>query len=75
MTLTSEQVRAVQEGAMVPIVPPEVGKECVLILRDVYERSQHTLEDDMPSPLTVSRMIAATADEDEGLESYQQYKR
>ena len=64
MNLTSEQVRAVREGAMVPIVPPEVGKECVLILRDVYEQIQHTLEDDMPSPLAISRMIAAAGDED-----------
>ena len=57
---------------MVPVVPPEIGEECVLVLRNVFEQRQHAAEDDIPSGLAVSRMIAATADEDEDLDSYQQ---
>ena len=43
MNLTSEQLRAIKEGEPVPILLPEVGEECVLIRRDVYEQVQHAL--------------------------------
>jgi hypothetical protein len=72
MDLTNEQVQAIREGEPVPIVPPEVGEECILLRRDVYERQ--TLEDDLPSSLTISRIIKAVAG-DEDLDSYQKYKR
>jgi hypothetical protein len=65
MNLTSEQLRAIKEGDPVPILLPEVGEECVLIRRDVYEQVQHALDDDLPSPLAISRMMrAAAGDED-----------
>jgi hypothetical protein len=38
MSLTNEQIQAIREGEPVPLVPPEVGQECVLVRRDVYER-------------------------------------
>ena len=74
MNLTSQQVEAVRQGEPIPLVPPEVGEECVLLRRDVYEHVTHALEDDLPSSLAVSRMMQAAAD-DENFESYQQYKR
>ncbi|MGO8747335.1 MAG: hypothetical protein ACLQNE_15220 [Thermoguttaceae bacterium] len=48
MNLTSEQVQAIREGAHVPIVPPEVGEECVLIRRDAFDRIMHLVYDDSP---------------------------
>ncbi len=48
MTLTNEQEQAIRDGATVPIVPPEVGEECVLIRRDAFERLTRILYDDRP---------------------------
>ena len=74
MNLTNEQVQAVKGGEPVPVLPPEVGEECVLLRRDVYEQVTHAVQDDLPSSLALSRMMQAAAG-DEDLESYQQYKR
>jgi hypothetical protein len=74
MNLTNKEVEAVREGKPVPVVPPEVGQECILLRRDVYERVKQGLEDDLPSSLAVSRMIQAVGGE-EDLDFYQQYKR
>jgi hypothetical protein len=48
MNLTSEQVQAVREGNTVPITPPEVGEECVLIRRDAFKRMMRLAYDDSP---------------------------
>lgn len=48
MNLTSEQIRAVKEGNTVPIVPPEVGEECVLIRRDAFDRMMRLMYNDTP---------------------------
>jgi hypothetical protein len=72
--LTSEQVQAIREGEPVPIIPPEVGEECVVLRRDIYEKGKDRAADGLPTPLAVSRMMA-TASEDEDLDFYQQYKR
>ena len=44
MTLTSEQIQAVQCGEPVPIIPPEIGQECVMLRRDVYDQLRQTSE-------------------------------
>lgn len=59
MNLTNEEVQAIREGKPVPVVPPEVGEECTLLRRDVYERARQALADDLPSSLAVSRMMQA----------------
>ncbi|NLX95998.1 MAG: hypothetical protein GXY83_07465 [Rhodopirellula sp.] len=74
MDLTSEQVQAIRNGESVPVVPPEVGEECILVRRDAFERAKHGVEDDLPGALAISRMMEAVA-EDEDLDFYQQYKR
>ena len=74
MNLTSEQVLAIRDGEPISLVPPEVGEACVLLRKDVYEKVKNTTADDLPSPLAVSRFMAAVAGE-EDLESCQQYKR
>ena len=38
MNFTSEQVQAIRDGCPVPVVPPEVGEECVVLRRDAYEK-------------------------------------
>ena len=48
MNLTNEQVQAIRDGATVPIIPPEVGEECVLIRRDAFERMTRIRYDDRP---------------------------
>ena len=80
MNLTSEQVQAIREGVHVPILPPEVGEECVVLRRDIYEKIKHLLYDDgevEPArfyPL-VSAIMAEDDADDPALESYQKYKR
>jgi hypothetical protein len=77
MNLTSEQIQAIRDGEPVPIVPPEVGEECVLVRRDVFEQARHAMEDDMLSPRTISKLVQAISDDedDDYLEYYQQFKR
>lgn len=41
MTLTNEQIRAIRGGEPVEIVLPEVGTECVVVRKDVYDRIRH----------------------------------
>ena len=65
MDLTNEQLRAIKEGDAVPVLLPELGEECVVIRRDVYEQVQNALDDELPTPLTISRMIRAVADDRE----------
>jgi len=65
MNLTSEQVQAVREGVPVPIVPPEVGEECVLLRRDVYDKVRGVLEDDLPAPRAIAGLVRATLEDDQ----------
>jgi hypothetical protein len=74
MNLTHEQIQAIRRGTPVPVVPPEVGEECILLRRDVYEKERRTDEDDLPSSRAISGLIRAVSP-DEDLDSYQQYKR
>jgi hypothetical protein len=48
MNLTQEQVQAIRGGEPIPVVPPEVGEECVLIRRDAFDRMMHLRYDDSP---------------------------
>lgn len=48
MNLTSEQIQAVKSGDTVPVLPPEVGEECVLIRRDTFDRMMRFVIDDSP---------------------------
>lgn len=73
MNLTSEQVQALRAGEPIAVVPPEVGEECVILRKDVYQRVQQAL-DDLPSPRSIARLMQAAAG-DEDLDSYQRYKR
>jgi hypothetical protein len=74
MNLSNEQVQAIRDGEPVPVVPPEVGEECILLRRDVYERAKQTVDDDLPSPRAIAGLVRATADEDE-FDDYREYKR
>jgi len=49
MNLTSEQIQAVKQGVAVSILPPEVGEQCVLVRKDVYQRISHLVEDFDPA--------------------------
>ena len=74
MHLTSEQVRAIREGDAIPIVPPEVGEECVLIRKDVYERVKEAVEDDLPTSRAIAALVRATVEDDE-FDDYRRFKR
>ncbi len=66
MTLSMDQVRAIQDGEAVPVVPPEVGEECILLRKDVYDRVRSVIEqDDLPSPRAIAGLVRATLDEDQ----------
>ena len=80
MNFTNEQVQAIRDGCPVPIIPPEVGEECVVVRRDAYEKVKHLLYDDSEADPTrfyplVSRIMAEDDAHDPALESYQKYKR
>ncbi len=75
MNLTSEQVQAIREGEPVSVVLPEVGQECVVLRKDVFQRVlKAAAEDDLPSSVAISRIMAAIS-EDDDLEYCQKYKR
>jgi len=74
MNLTSEQVRAIREGEPVPVVPPEVGEECILLRRDVYERVREGVEDDLPTSLAIAGLVRATLEDDQ-FDDYREYQR
>lgn len=65
MELSSEQVQAIREGQPVPVMPPEVGQECVLVRKDVYGRVKEGATDDRPASLVSAGGVPA-AREDEG---------
>jgi hypothetical protein len=66
MTLSMDQVRAIQDGEAVPVVPPEVGEECILLRKDVYDRVRSVIEqDDLPSPRAIAGLVRVTLDEDQ----------
>ena len=62
-----------------PIVPPEVGEECIVLRRDAYEKIKHLLYDDGD----VDPADLPPCQRDHGgrrcggsrVESYQKYKR
>ena len=74
MDLTSEQVRAIREGEPVPVVPPEVGEECVLLRREVYDRVRESIEDDLPTSRAIAHLVQATLDDDP-FDDYQDCRR
>jgi hypothetical protein len=74
MNLTNEQVRAIRDGESVPIVPTEVGEECVLLRRDVFERVRRTAEDDLPTSRAIAGLAGATLDDDP-FDDYREYRR
>ncbi|MGA2031934.1 MAG: hypothetical protein ABSG68_06750 [Thermoguttaceae bacterium] len=80
MNLTNEQVQAIRQGAPVPVVPLEVGEECVVLRKDAYEKMAQAADDETQSdparfyPL-VGAIMAEDDAEDPALESYQRYKR
>lgn len=71
MNLTTEQVRAIRDGESVPIVPPEVGEECILLRRDVYDR---VVVDDLPTSRAIASLVRATLDDDQ-FDDYREYRR
>ncbi len=79
MTLTNEQVQAVRGGKPVPIVPPEVGQECVMLRRDVYDQLREASIADEFDPARfyslVGELMAEDDANDPALEGYQKYKR
>jgi hypothetical protein len=79
MTLTNEQVQAVMGGEPVPIVPPEVGQECVMLRRDVYDQLREASSTSDFDPASYYSIIGEVMAEDDAndpaLDSYQKYKR
>lgn len=77
MTLTTEQIEAIQHGQPVTVAPTEVGTECVLVRRDVFERLKSLLaagrEFDPRDAYPLVNEVMATDDaNDPWLDSYQQ---
>lgn len=76
MILNQEELQAVQEGRHVPIVLGST--ECVVIRKDIFERLQSLLGDDLDADAVCSHMEQVMAEDDANdplLESYQIYKR
>ena len=76
MDFTSEQVQAIRGGCPVPVIPPEVGEECVVLRRDAYEKIKHLLYEDGEADRTrfyplVSAIMAEDDANDPALGSYQ----
>lgn len=74
MDLTTDQVQAVRQGEPVPLVPPEVGEECILLRRDVYERVKQAVADELPTSRAIAGLVRATLEDDE-FDDYREYKR
>jgi hypothetical protein len=72
MNLTNEQVQAIREGESVPIVPPEVGEECILLRKDVYDRV--VAGDHLPTSRAIAGLVRATL-EDDPFDDYREYRR
>jgi hypothetical protein len=73
MILTLEQKQALEQGSAVPVSIDDT--ECVVVRRDIYERVKRIVYDDSElDPEEAYPLIEAVLD-DEGLETYQQYKR
>ena len=75
--LTDEQVRALQRvGEATPtVVDPTTNTAYVLVRKDLYERLQDLLDDDLPDVSSLAE--EAMREEDAGdptLESYQRYR-
>jgi len=77
VTLTREQIEAVQQGDPVRVKAPEVGAECVLVRADVYERGR-AICDDALSKEQVGALVEQHMREDDQndplLDSYQKYR-
>jgi hypothetical protein len=56
MDLTSHQIQAIRDGEPVRVVPPEIGEECVLLRKDIYERIAHLLDDTPPADEELIRL-------------------
>lgn len=74
MNLTSQQIQAIRDGAAIAIDLPEVGDQCVVIRKDVFDRTGQGARDELPSALAIGGLIRATADEDES-DDYREFKR
>lgn len=74
MNLTNEQVQALREGESVPVVPPEVGEECILLRRDVYERVKAAADEDLPTSRAIAGLVRATI-EDDPFDDYRDCRR
>ncbi len=74
MNLSNEQIQAVREGDAVAILPPEVGEECVILKKDVYDRVRGVTEDGLPSSRAIAGLVRATL-EDDDFDDYREYKR
>lgn len=74
MNLTNEQIQALREGESVPVVPPEVGEECILLRRDVYERVKAAADEDLPTSRAIAGLVRATI-EDDPFDDYRDCRR
>jgi hypothetical protein len=79
MNLTNEQIQAVRGGEPVAVIPPEVGEECVMLRRDVYEQLKEAKSAGEFDPARlyplVGQLMAEDDANDPALETYQTYKR
>ncbi len=76
MTLSREQLQAVQDGNPVQIVLDRT--ECVVLRKDVFDHVQILLGDTLDADAVYSHMEEVMAEDDANdplLESYQSYKR
>lgn len=73
MTLTTEQRNAMDMGE--PVTVEVDGKTCILILKDVYEKSRKIIDfSEMPPDEAYAAIEQAWGD-DPGLDAYQDLKR
>lgn len=73
MTLTLEQRNAVQMGQ--PVTIEIDGRPCVIILKDVFEKTRKVIDFSEMPPEEAYDAIEAAWGEDPGLEAYQDFKR
>ena len=73
MTLTTEQRHAVDVG--VPVTIEIDGQTCVLIRKDIYEKSRKIIDLSSCSPEESYAGIEQAWGDDPGLDAYQDLKR
>lgn len=78
VSLTSEQLQAVKDGAAVRLPVPELAMECIVVRSDLYERVRSVVSDDVREAEVTALVESGMREYDEDdplLESYQKYRQ